>query len=147
MNDTGFRIEIADWATHGKQLYSVRRQVFIEEQGVPKALEQDALDKECQHAIAWDDEDRPIATGRLLPDGHIGRLAVLRSWRGRGLGKALMRALTQLAQRQGIAVVELNAQTHALGFYENLGFKAKGEEFMEAGIPHRHMRLILKCRA
>ncbi|MDQ2695459.1 MAG: GNAT family N-acetyltransferase [Pseudomonadota bacterium] len=122
----------------------MRREVFIEEQGVPEALEQDAHDAGCWHALARDHQGHAIGTGRLLADGHIGRLAVRRPWRGRGVGRTIMQRLVELARRQGFAEVELNAQTHALAFYEGLGFRAEGEVFMEAGIPHRRMRRRLQ---
>ncbi|QTF93939.1 GNAT family N-acetyltransferase, partial [Halomonas sp. BM-2019] len=88
-------------------------------------------------------EGVPIGTARLLPDAHIGRVAVLPEARGLGIGVALMRAAIEAARRQGHDAVELAAQTHALAFYENLGFSAYGEVFLDAGIPHRNMRLPL----
>jgi predicted GNAT family N-acyltransferase len=78
-----------------------------------------------------------------LPDGHIGRVAVIRHWRGKGVGTALMQAILREARRRGLPVVDLDAQVKAVEFYERLGFAAEGPEFMDAGIPHRHMRLAL----
>lgn len=144
MRTEAFTIEAVDWAAHEAELYEVRRIVFIEEQHVPENLERDEYDLLSRHVIARDAAGRAIGTGRLLPDGHIGRLAVLREWRGRGLGLALMRRLLDLAREQGFKRVELNAQTYAVPFYERLGFRAVGEEFMEAGIAHRAMRLQLE---
>jgi predicted GNAT family N-acyltransferase len=82
-----------------------------------------------------------LGTGRLLPDGHIGRMAVLRQARGAGVGSALLRALMQAARARGDREVMLSAQTHALPFYERFGFVAEGEAYDDAGIPHRVMRL------
>jgi predicted GNAT family N-acyltransferase len=141
--EPAFTVIVTEWQIHAAALYAVRRQVFVQEQNVPEALEQDALDPVSQHVLALDHLNRPIGTGRLLPDGHIGRLAVLRPWRGHGVGKALMQRLLTLAAQQRLTVIELHAQVQALDFYAGLGFQVEGEEFMEAGIPHRTMRLTL----
>ncbi len=109
------------------------------EQNVPVALERDEHDPVCDHLLAQDRRGRGIGTGRLLADGHIGRLAVLAPWRGRGVGRALMLQLMERARRRGFGHVELSAQTHALAFYQSLGFVAEGEVYQEAGLPHRHM--------
>ena len=77
-----------------------------------------------------------VGTGRLLPDGHVGRMAVLRDWRGRGVGSAILSALVDRAAARGMGRLVLNAQTHAVPFYARHGFAAFGEEFMEADIPH-----------
>ncbi|XKE44271.1 GNAT family N-acetyltransferase [Halomonas organivorans] len=131
-------IREGDWSTLGTQASEIRRLVFIEEQRVPREEEWDGLDDECTHFLALLD-GVAIGTARLLPDGHIGRVAVLPVHRGAGIGVALMEAAIAAARRQGFARVELAAQTHALAFYERLGFLPQGETFMEAGIPHRNM--------
>ncbi|OUE39808.1 GNAT family N-acetyltransferase [Billgrantia desiderata SP1] len=138
------RIEIREgsWAELGEVAGEIRRIVFIEEQQVPREEEWDGRDDACRHFLALHD-DSPLGTARLLPDGHIGRVAVLREARGLGIGAALMRAAIASSRRLGHAQVELAAQTHALAFYENLGFTAYGEVFLDAGIPHRNMRLSL----
>lgn len=138
-----FTLEPADWAGHGPLLYAVRHAVFVQEQGVPEELEQDAFDPVCRHVLARDRQGDPIGVGRLSPDGRLGRLAVLRPWRGRGVGAALTRWLVEQARRQGLAEVTLHAQLQALDFYAALGFQAVGEPFIEAGIPHRLMLLPL----
>jgi predicted GNAT family N-acyltransferase len=117
--------------------------VFIEEQRVPEALEWDDVDERCYHVLAVSDDGSPIGTGRLLPDGHIGRMAVLREWRGQGVGSAILEMLLDLARKDGLQTLALNAQTHAVGFYAQHGFSLFGDEFIEAGIPHRKMRLQL----
>lgn len=131
------------WATHAGVLGAVRREVFVVEQHVPEDLEWDGLDPGCRHALATDAAGRAIGTGRLLPDGHIGRMAVLASWRGRGVGGALLARLVAIARARGDAVAVLNAQTHAVGFYRRAGFEVSSAEFMDAGIPHVEMRRVL----
>ena len=133
-------LKICDWPEAEARVMPLRVRVFVEEQGVPAEIERDALDAVCRHAIARDAGGRVIATGRLLPDGHIGRMAVLRTARGAGVGGAVLQALIAEAARRGLPEVALNAQTHALAFYLRHGFEAVGEVFMEAGIPHRAMR-------
>lgn len=134
-----FRIAAVSFAEAEDALRTVREAVFVREQQVPLELEWDGLDAEAVHVLAEDGEGGPIGTGRMLEDGHIGRIAVLPEWRGRGVGRALMAALLEIARRRGLDRVHLSAQTEAIGFYEMLGFTAHGPEFMDAGIPHRHM--------
>lgn len=143
MTKPTFTVYVTDWATHAAELYAVRRQVFIEEQNVPEELEQDEFDPGCWHVLAQDMRSQPIGTGRLLPDGHLGRLAVLKPWRGHGVGRALMDCLLTLARQHRFSVLELNSQVRVEAFYAEFGFIATGGIFMEAGIPHRTMRLVL----
>jgi predicted GNAT family N-acyltransferase len=110
-------------------------------------LEWDELDAQSRHVLAESGQGEPVGTGRLLPDGHIGRMAVLSDWRGCGVGSGLLQALLCLARAQGHAEVLLNAQTHAEPFYARHGFVSSGEPFTDAGIPHRTMRLVLKPHA
>jgi predicted GNAT family N-acyltransferase len=138
-----FRIRRADWDRDQAALQRVREIVFVIEQSVPLELEWDGIDPDCQHVLAEDDQGRAIGTGRLLPDGHIGRMAVLQSWRHRGAGSALLRELIAIAAERGMSEVVLNAQTQALKFYQRHGFAAEGEDFLDAGIPHRRMRKSL----
>jgi predicted GNAT family N-acyltransferase len=113
--------------------------VFVEEQGVPAELEMDEMDVQCIHALAFDGE-RAVGTGRLLPDGHIGRMAVLKEFRGKGAGGALLAKLMEAAKSRGDREVLLSAQVHAVPFYQAYGFELFGEIYEEAGIPHRDMR-------
>ena len=138
-----FHVEPADYRTDFQDLRRVREPVFVVEQNVPIELEWDALDPLCQHVIARDAENRPIGTGRLSPQRKIGRLGVLNEWRGRGVGDAILVALIDMARAQRWQEVTLNAQVDAVGFYLKHGFEAYGEEFEEAGIRHRAMRLAL----
>ncbi len=117
------------------------------EQGVPEALEWDGLDDQALHLLAEDDEGNAIATARMLADGHIGRVAVILSWRSHGVGKAMLRYLLEIAHQRGYRRVFLDAQVDAIDFYQQLGFTAKGETFMDAGIPHRHMFLDLEQKS
>lgn len=125
---------------------ALRRVVFIEEQGVSEADEVDGLDGKAIHLLAWDGAC-PVGTARLLVKGEvgkIGRVCVLPEVRGTGLGAALIAAaLEELARVPGVTEAYLGAQSHATGFYEKLGFVAEGDEFLDAGIPHRHMRRAL----
>lgn len=133
-------IQEGDWESLGVAASELRRRVFIEEQQVPKDEEWDGRDADCRHFLALH-QGVPVGTARLLPDAHIGRVAVLGSVRGLGIGAQLMQAAIAAARRDGHPAVELAAQTHALSFYRRLGFEAFGDEFMEAGIAHRNMRL------
>jgi len=117
----------------------VREQVFVREQSVPNELEWDGEDQNAVHIIATARNGQVIGTGRLLPDGHIGRMAVLRDWRQQGVGSALLQALLQEAVSAGLSRVFLHAQTSAVDFYARHGFTRRGEEFMDAGIPHYYM--------
>lgn len=141
--DAGFRVEPADYTADFKDLRAVREPVFVQEQQVPIEEEWDELDPACDHVIARDDANRPIGTGRLTPKHKIGRMAVLREWRGKGVGEALLLALIERARAVGLREVSLNAQVGALGFYEKFGFQGFGERFWEAGIEHQAMRLEL----
>jgi len=132
-------IEQAEWIRQQTIIASIRRQVFIEEQSVPEELEWDGLDADAVHLLARVD-GQAVGTARMLADGHIGRMSVLKAFRGQGIGRQLINRLLELAAEHGLQAVDLDAQTHALGFYERLGFIAEGEVFMDAGIPHRHMR-------
>lgn len=138
-----FEVFRVDWQTEGARLAGIRREVFVHEQQVAEDEEWDGLDPSCRHVIALAHDGDAIGTGRLLPDGRIGRMAVLKPWRGRGVGSALLRELIALARETGFAETRLHGQTHALAFYRKHGYLPLGEEFLEAGIPHYEMRLTL----
>ncbi len=140
MLDHDFTIEIADWQIDADAIKAVRTAVFIVEQGIPEEDEWDAEDKVSLHVLARDPKGRPIGTARLTPARKIGRVAVLREWRGKGVGNALMRTLTEQADARRWPETTLHAQTYALDFYERHGYVAEGEVFDECGIPHRLMR-------
>ena len=139
----GFTIRDVTWAQEAQKLRAVRIAVFVVEQNIPDELEWDEHDEMSAHALAEDHDGVPIGCGRLLPDGHIGRLAVLSDWRGQGVGAKLLLHLVELARRRGHARVLLNAQEHAMPFYARYGFAPSGAPFMEAGIPHQEMARLL----
>ena len=139
-----FVVRPVNWSASRDELRALRRAVFIEEQHVPEELEWNDGDERAYHVLATSMEGRPIGTGRLKLDGQIGRMAVAREWRGRGVGAAILRRLLELARKEGCSVVRLHAQIHALDFYARYGFVAVGGEFEEAGIAHRAMELRLE---
>lgn len=136
---SNFSIEEVSWQTAESELRHIRTSVFIQEQQVPEELEWDGLDADCRHVLARSAQDEAIGTARLLADGHIGRMAVMAPWRGKGVGTALLAKLLEMAQHEGLHMVKLAAQIQAIPFYERLGFVADGDVFMDAGIPHRNM--------
>lgn len=131
------------WSQAKNELAGIREQVFVKEQNVPVELELDEHDAHCYHLLAYDEKGRAVGTVRLLPDGHIGRMAVLSQHRGKGIGSQLLIKIVELAVSLGLNSVYLHAQTQAVGFYEKHQFRVSGDEFMEAGIPHVQMRRLL----
>jgi len=140
---TTFRVEAIEYEAGLPHLRAVREAVFVQEQGVPLAMEWDELDPLCRHVIARDGGGQPIGTGRLTPEHKIGRMAVLADWRGRGVGDALLLALLEEARTLGWHDLSLHAQASAVGFYTRHGFLPYGERFEEAGIEHQSMRRLL----
>ncbi|MGW0774286.1 GNAT family N-acetyltransferase [Streptomyces sp. NPDC002835] len=152
-------VRVAAGAADREACFAVRKAVFVAEQQVPEDIEYDAYDAEHAdtiHVLAVGADGLALGTGRLLHGasaiaktggdltvGALGRLAVRAASRGLGVGAALVRALEGAGRRRGLAVVELHAQTHALGFYERLGYEAYGAEFLDAGMPHLAMRRTL----
>ncbi|GAB4214889.1 MAG: GNAT family N-acetyltransferase [Synechococcales cyanobacterium] len=138
---------VTSYADHQAEIMAVRETVFVREQGVPAELEMDDRDPECCHVLALDG-DKAVGTGRidLQKHGKIGRLAVLKAYRGQGVGRLLMEALETLARQHGIPSIQLSAQVTALPFYEKLGYEVISEEYMDAGISHRTMRKALTER-
>ena len=141
-----FKVRRVAWSEACEALSAVRISVFVQEQHVPEELEWDGIDGECLHVIAETANGAAIGTGRLLPSGHIGRMAVLAPWRKRGVGRMLLAELMAAAMERGDTTVELSAQTHAIGFYRRNGFEIVSEEYLDAGIPHRTMRCSLLKR-
>lgn len=118
----------------------LRFAIFVGEQNVPPGIELDDQDASCVHAVAFDVDGKAIGTGRLLPDGHIGRMAVVKEWRRRGIGAEILEALTGEARKRGHAEVVLSAQLQAMEFYRGFGFEAEGKVYEDAGILHQKMR-------
>ena len=135
MNTTAI---ICDYESHTEDICAIRYEVFIDEQNVPEELEIDGLDGEAKHVLAFVDEVT-IGTGRILSDGHIGRVAVLKKYRGQGSGKLIMKELIKWAQDMNLEKVWLSSQWHAHSFYLDLGFVCVGEIYKEAGIDHIKM--------
>ncbi|MES4888499.1 GNAT family N-acetyltransferase [Streptomyces sp. NPDC096012] len=153
---TPYTVRVAEDPADREACFAVRKEVFVVEQGVAEDIEYDAYDRVAVHVLAIREDGVPLGTGRLLHGdaaagktggdpavGSLGRLAVSREARGLGVGAALVRAIEDVARARGLAAVDLHAQTHALGFYERLGYAAYGPEFPDAGIPHRAMRRAL----
>ena len=134
------RIELMGWEQARTIAGPIRFAIFVGEQKVPPGIELDDKDADCIHAIAYDEAGTAVGTGRLLPDGHIGRMAVVKDWRRRGVGAAILEALTGEARKRGHAEVVLSAQLQALEFYRGHGFTAEGKVYEEAGILHQQMR-------
>ncbi len=137
-----FRVTIGDWQAQQLHARAVRDDVFINEQKIPVEMEWDEMDNVSLHAVACDEMGKAIGTGRLLPDSHIGRMAVTSAMRGAGIGSSILAVLMQSAKMRGDRAVVLNAQTRAESFYARHGFEREGEEFMEAGIAHIQMRHV-----
>ncbi len=138
MAKNNITIKITDWASHKQQLSNIRRLVFIEEQNVPEELEWDEFDESCYHFLATIN-DKTIACARLKPDGHIGRMAVLKPFRNQGIGSKLLEFVLNTAKNKAIYRLTLYAQVSAIAFYEKKDFVAVGDIFYDAGIPHRKM--------
>lgn len=136
-------VRVGAWDTLGREAGAIRKQVFVDEQGIPAELEWDAADAVCLHAVAYNRFGLPLATGRLLEHepgvSKIGRMAVVATLRGSRVGRAVLDALMQAARERGDRQVLLHAQTSAAPFYRRAGFEPQGAEFEEAGIPHLAM--------
>ena len=134
-----YSIKTCSWLACKELLSDIRRQVFICEQNVPEELEWDEFDTLAQHVIALNSEKKAVATGRIKADGHIGRMAVLKSYRQQGIGSKILLALLDIAHDKKLDSVYLHAQTSAIAFYEKHGFTCSSEEFLDAGILHKSM--------
>ncbi len=139
MNTTSI---ICDYESHTENICAIRYEVFVDEQNVPEELEIDGLDGEAKHVLTFVD-GVPMGTGRILSDGHIGRVAVLKNYRGLGIGKSIMKELIKCAQDMSLEKVWLSSQWHAHSFYLDLGFVCVGEVYKEAGIEHIKMFRVL----
>ena len=143
-------LHLGSWAALAEPAKQVRYAVFVEEQAVPIEMELDEFDAVSTHAVIFSTAEldkcvtaRALATGRLLPDGHIGRMAVMADARGLGLGAQVLQSLIDEARRQGMTEVVLSAQLHAMGFYQRFGFVAEGDVYLDCAIEHKDMRLKL----
>lgn len=137
-----FRIETSRYDQHKRGIQHVRRQVFIEEQGIDPAEEWDEHDTDATFAIAVDANNHVIGTARLLSQGKIGRLAVLREYRRQGVATALLRHLLDLAKQRGYERIALSAQQSVMEFYLKQGFEPVGPPHVEVGLPHQNMQYV-----
>jgi len=134
-------VSIVNWSERQAEIASVRRAVFIEEQNVPESIELDGKDPDCRHVLACDRSGAPVGTARILANGRIGRMAVLREYRCLGIGREILRVIMDYGRANGITDFHVSSQVSAVGFYKKMGFVPYGEEFEEAGIMHIGMRL------
>jgi predicted GNAT family N-acyltransferase len=134
------RIELMTWEQAQPTAGPLRFAIFVGEQNVPPGIELDDMDAKCIHAVAFDVDNKAIGTGRLLPDGHIGRMAVVVEWRRRGIGAEILTALMDEARKRGHTEVVLAAQLQAMEFYRSFGFEAEGKVYEDAAILHQNMR-------
>lgn len=132
-------VRIGSWQQLRAPALAVRYAVFVREQGIPAQLELDEHDAEAVHAVAFDPDGVPLGTARLLPNAHLGRMAVLPRARGQGIGTIILRSLVAVARNRGMLELRLHAQASAVGFYERQGFRPVGAEYEEVGIMHRTM--------
>lgn len=137
-----YRIKQGCWEQLQQDAKLIRTQVFICEQGITEADEWDDQDVISQHFVIYD-QDQPIATARLLENNSVGRVAVLKAYRGQGLGQMIMLEIISYAQKQRRSVLTLSSQVHAISFYEKLGFTVQGDSYDECGIPHIEMTMSL----
>ena len=126
----------------GKQIQQIRYSVFSREQKIDVAIDLDGQDPGAVHVLAKVDQVF-VGTGRILKDGHIGRLAVLKPARGKGVGEKLVLKFLEIAREKGMELVFLGSQEHVVGFYRKLGFMEYGSPYVEAGILHVHMETII----
>lgn len=137
-----YRIKQGHWDQLQQDAKLIRTQVFICEQCITEADEWDDQDLISQHFVIYD-QDQPIATARLLENNSVGRVAVLKAYRGQGLGQMIMLEIIGYAQKQRRSVLTLSSQVHAISFYEKLGFTVQGNSYDECGIPHIEMTMSL----
>lgn len=140
MKTVNFNIKEVSWKQEYQRIMMIREKVFVDEQNVPMEEEMDDLDVQCWFVLAEDGEENALGTGRLLPSGKIGRMAVLKEFRNIGIGSAILEALIKIAKKESINNLYLHGQVHAKPFYNKHGFIEQGPIFDEAGIPHYKMR-------
>lgn len=132
-------IKTVDFNACFSDIKKIRTSVFIEEQNVPVELEWDEYDNDSIHILAYYN-DKPVGTARLLTDGHIGRMAVLKGFRHRTIGENMLKYILKLANEKSLPKIELSAQEHAVDFYKKCGFTVTSDVYMDAGIPHYDMK-------
>lgn len=140
-----FRVQSGHWDKLEQDAKFIRKQVFIIEQNIPEEEEWDDQDMISQHFVIYD-QDQPIATARLLQNNSVGRVAVLKAYRGQGIGRMIMLEIIRQAHQQDRTFLQLSSQVHAISFYEKLGFSIQGDAYDECGIPHIKMQLVIETK-
>ena len=140
-----FRVQSGHWDKLEQDAKFIRKQVFIIEQNIPEEEEWDDQDMISDHFVVYD-QDQPIATARLLQNNSVGRVAVLKAYRGQGIGRMIMLEIIQQAHQQDRKFLQLSSQVHAISFYEKLGFSIQGDAYDECGIPHIKMQLVIETK-
>ena len=140
--DCMYQVKHGRWDQLQQDAKLIRTQVFICEQGITEADEWDDQDVISQHFVIYD-QDQPIATARLLQNHSVGRVAVVKAYRGQGIGQMIMLEIISYAQKQRLSVLTLSSQVHAISFYEKLGFTVQGNSYDEFGISHIEMTMNL----
>ena len=138
-NKKAFTVIAAQWPRDREKIFAVRHEVFVVEQSIDPELEWTGDDAQFQAVLAVDAQSVPIGTGRISATGEIGRMAVLKNWRGCGVGSAILQRLIEMGRQSGLSAVKLSAQLHAVDFYQQHGFEAQGDVYLDAGIEHRAM--------
>lgn len=140
-----FRVQSGHWDKLEQDAKFIRKQVFIIEQNIPEEEEWDDQDMISDHFVVYD-QDQPIATARLLQNNSVGRVAVLKAYRGQGIGSMIMLEIIRQAHQQDLKFLHLSSQVHAISFYEKLGFSIQGDAYDECGIPHIKMQLVIETK-
>ncbi|MFW2036045.1 GNAT family N-acetyltransferase [Acinetobacter junii] len=140
-----FRVQSGHWDKLEQDAKFIRKQVFIIEQNIPEEEEWDDQDMISDHFVVYD-QDQPIATARLLQNNSVGRVAVLKTYRGQGIGRMIMLEIIRQAHQQDRTFLQLSSQVHAISFYEKLGFSIQGDAYDECGIPHIKMQLVIETK-
>lgn len=139
------RVQSGHWDKLEQDAKFIRKQVFIIEQNIPEEEEWDDQDMISDHFVVYD-QDQPIATARLLQNNSVGRVAVLKTYRGQGIGRMIMLEIIRQAHQQDRKFLQLSSQVHAISFYEKLGFSIQGDAYDECGIPHIKMQLVIETK-
>lgn len=140
-----FRVQSGHWNKLEQDAKFIRKQVFIIEQNIPEEEEWDDQDMISDHFVVYD-QNQPIATARLLQNNSVGRVAVLKAYRGQGIGRMIMLEIIRQAHQQDRKFLQLSSQVHAISFYEKLGFSIQGDAYDECGIPHIKMQLVIETK-
>ena len=143
--DCMYQVKHGRWDQLQQDAKLIRTQVFICEQGITEADEWDDQDMISDHFVVYD-QDQPIATARLLQNNSVGRVAVLKAYRGQGIGRMIMLEIIRQAHQQDRTFLQLSTQVHAISFYEKLGFSIQGDAYDECGIPHIKMQLVIETK-